>query len=140
LTKDEARKLVQEFFRANDAESPGLNEQGLGGASLTAGDIFFEYLPEPAALKCSALIYRFRGPPNPAVIAAFHDEAKTTDTGGGTLDYETENRGVYLSRVYERALDPETFTAELRKLLDASQVWRSDAVERVADKAYGRAR
>ena len=138
VTKDEAKQQVQAYLSGHEVDSPGLNDKGLGGASLELGDIYFEYLPEQAALKCNALIYRFRKPPNPAVIDAFYDEGTRTDTGGGEIDFQVESQSVFLARVYDRRVDAKTFAAELDTLLAASHLWRNEVVVRVADQAYGR--
>lgn len=139
MTKAEATRQVQAFFKAHDVSSPGLNEKGVGGAALEAGEVYFQYLPEPGALKCSALIYRFRGVPNPKVISAFQEEEKTTDTGGGRFEFDPTNRCAFLSRVYDAPVEPKAFQEQLMKLLGACQTWKGEVVVRVSDKAYGRA-
>ena len=42
--------------------------------------------------------------PKPGIIEGFQAEEKSgTDTGGGTVDYETENKSLFLSRTYTQA-------------------------------------
>ena len=140
MTRDEAVQQVKAFFKLHGIDSPGLNEKGVGGVSLGAADVFFEYQPEAGALKCSALIYRVRGVPHPGVVAAFQEEEKagSAGTGGGRIDYQAPSRGVYLSRVYPAPVELPRFSEELQQLMEASGVWRAQVVERVAERAHAK--
>lgn len=145
LSFDDADKLVRAFFRAHEQaqfpgeEPPALNAKGFGGAQLAEGEIFFEYHPDERALECSALVYRFRSPPKPGVLDGFKAEAKSgTPTGGGELDFEPENGGLYLSRMYGDRVPNETFVEELNALLGASVTWAKDVLPRVANKVFPR--
>ena len=77
MTRDEAQRLVQSFFRATgQMNSPGLNPQGFGGMVVGEAQLYFEYRSDEQALECSALIYKFRDPPKPGVLEGFQQEAK----------------------------------------------------------------
>lgn len=140
---DEADNLVKAYFRAHEqATHPGeeaaaLNDKGFGAAMFGEGEVFFEYRKEQKALECSALIYRFRSPPKPGVVDGFKAEAKAgTATGGGEIDFEPENGGLYLSRVYSDKVEFQRFVKEVDALLDASVVWAKDVLPRVANKVF----
>jgi hypothetical protein len=136
MTRDEAIRLIQTYFRSFGLQSPGLNEQNLGGAAFGDAEIYFEYQPEESALKCSALIYKFQIDPKAGVLEKLKEEELSADTGGGTIDYEPENRGLFLSRTYTEMVPPEEFTSDLERLLEASKVWSNEVLDRVASKIY----
>jgi hypothetical protein len=139
MTLDDAKRLVQSFFQGHlgpDAKVSGLNEKGFGGAEVGDAQIYFEHVKDSGALKCSALIYRFRSAPRPGVIEGFRDEEKQgTNTGGGKVDYETENKGLFLSRTYGVLPSEQQFKEDLERLLEASLVWGDEVFNRVADRA-----
>jgi hypothetical protein len=138
LNRDDAVGLIQGFFKSYGLDSPGLNESNLGGASLGDYQVYFEYQPANQSLKCSALVYRFRNEPKPGVIEGFEAEAqeKTADTGGGVLEYERANRGLFLTRSYGDAVSNEEFAGDLKRLMKASLVYGNQVLERVASKVF----
>ena len=137
LTRAQAKRLVQAFFRSYGVQSPGLNANDLGGAVVGEGQVYFEYRPQRRALWCGALIYRFRDLPRPGVLDAFRTEGKTTDAGGGRLEYDPKGRGLYLSRVYTRTVPEARFRADIQRLIQASGVWSKAVLPRAADRAFG---
>ena len=50
------------------------------------------------------------------------------------LDYEPENKGLFLTRFYEQVPAQETFNAELLTLARASKSWGREVLEWVANK------
>ena len=138
MTREEANGMVQAFFRAHAVESPGLNENNLGGAAVGDSQIYFEYEPLKQSLKCSALVYRFQAEPRPGVIEGF--KAAESDTGGGKVDYEPENKGLYLSHDYSETVTDEQFVADLESLMKASKVYGGDVLDRVAAKVLAEER
>src|SRR5688500_9003821 len=127
LSFDDADNLVKAFFRAHEQaqfpgeDPPALNRKGFGAVQLAEGEVFFEYHADAKALECSALIYKFRAPPKPGVVEGFQAEASSgTATGGGIVDFEPENNGLYLSRTYGERVAYETFVEEVNTLLGAS--------------------
>ena len=138
ITRDEAVRMIQGYFKSHGLHSPGLNENNLGGASVGEYQIYFEYQPVKHALKCSALVYKFHDEPKPGVIEAFkaEEQAKTADTGGGTLEYEQANKGLYLSRSYTDIVSDEEFAQDLKRLMEASEVYGDQVLERVASKVF----
>jgi hypothetical protein len=137
MTRDEAVNLLQAFFKSYGLARPGLNENNLGGAMIGDGQIYFEYRPDCGRLKCSALIYRFKTEPRPRVLQEFRREeaAGTFDRGGGSIEYEAENCGLYLSCSYTDPVSPSDFTIDRRRLSGASCAWGRTALDRVASRA-----
>jgi hypothetical protein len=144
LTFDDADSLVKAFFRAHERveraaglpEPPALNSKGFGAAAVGEGEVFFEYHEADKALECSALIYRFRAPPRPGLVDAFKAEAAAgTPTAGGEIDYEPENKGLFLSRTYAAVVPFATFVKEIDDLMIASVDWAKNAVPRVVQRA-----
>lgn len=140
MTRDEAQHLVQSFFQAaGQTQSPGLNPQGFGGVSIGEAQLYFEYRSSEQALECSALVYKFRDAPKPGVLAGFEQEAKGgTDTGGGAVDYEPENKSLFLSRTYTSAPAEAAFAEDMKRLMKASLVWGDEVLERVASRVFGK--
>jgi hypothetical protein len=137
MTLEEAQRLVQSFIQAHggDAQASGLNAKGFGGAALGEAQLYFEHVKDSGALKCSALIYRFRDAPRAGLIEAFRDEEKKgTDTGGGKVDYETENKSLFLSRTYGVLPAAQQFKEDMDRLVEASLTWGEEVFERVADR------
>lgn len=129
MNKEEIIVLIQSFLKncAIDS-SPGLNKNNLGGVSFGDTQLYFEY--REGALACSALIYRFRKPPNPKVIAALKEEETLTDTGGGKIEFQPENQSVFLTQIYTDLPNLEEFQSDMQKLASASSTWNSQVMDR----------
>lgn len=139
MTREEAQRLVQTFMKSHGQSSEGLNPQGFGGAVLGDAQLYFEYHSDKQALETSALIYKFRDPPKPGVLEGFHAEEKSgTDTGGGAVDYEPENKSLFLSRTYTTMPLDTAFKADMQRLTQASLVWSSEVMDRVASRVFKR--
>ena len=138
MTRDQANKMVQSFFRVHGVESVGLNDKNLGGAAVGEAQIYFEYQPQRESLKCSALVYRFQAEPRPGIIEAFklEEQSEPANTGGGTVDYEPENKGLYLSREYLETVSELDFAESLGELMKASRVYGDEVLDRVASKVF----
>jgi hypothetical protein len=138
MTREAAQRLVQIFVRPEaNPQSPGLNAEGFGGLVVGGAQLYFEWHEDTKALECSALVYKFHEPPKPGVIETFQAEEKEgTDTGGGTVDYEPENRGLYLSRTYTQVPDERAFSKDMKKLMKASLKWGREVVDRVASRVF----
>jgi hypothetical protein len=138
LNRDDAVRMIQGFFKSHGLDSPGLNESNLGGAAIGEYQIYFEYQPANQTLKCSALIYRFRDEPKPGVIEGFEaeEQRKTADAGGGILEYQRVNKGLYLTRSYSDSVSDEEFAGDLKRLMKASEVYGDQVLERVASKVF----
>jgi hypothetical protein len=136
LNRDEAVRMVRGFFKSHGLDSPGLNESNLGGASIGEYQVYFEYQPVNQTLKCSALVYRFRDEPKPGVIEGFEAEAESAAAGGGALEYQPANKGLYLTRSYTEAVSDRQFAEDLGRLMKASLVYGDEVLDRVATKVF----
>ena len=140
MTRDEAQQLARAVLAAaGQPESVGLNPQGFGGVSVDNAQLYFEWHDEQQSLECSALIHKFRDNPKPGVLEGFQAEQKAgTDTGGGDVDFEPENKSLFLSRTYTQAPPPPIFVAEMKQLMKASLIWSGEVMDRVASKVFKR--
>jgi hypothetical protein len=138
MTADSARELVQWYVKSQGAVlSPGLNSRGFGGIMTGEAQLYFEYHEDSKTLECSALVYRFHEPPKPGVLDGFKAEEKEgTDSGGGHVDYEPENRGLFLSRNYTTVPSGGDFAKDMRRLMKASAVWGHEVLDRVASRVF----
>jgi hypothetical protein len=138
MIREEAQRLAQAFLAATDnPNSPGLNPQGFGGVAVDGAQLYFEWHDKEQALECSALIYKFREPPKPGIVEGFQQEQTSgTDTGGGTVDYEPENKSLFLSRTYTQAPPQTAFIEDMKRLMRASLVWGDEVLDRVAARVF----
>jgi len=138
MIREEAQRLAQAFLAATDnPNSPGLNPQGFGGVAVDGAQLYFEWHDKEQALECSALIYKFRDAPKPGIVEGFQQEQKAgTDTGGGTVDYEPENKSLFLSRMYTQAPPQTSFIEDMKRLMKASLVWGDEVLDRVASRVF----
>lgn len=139
MTREEAQRLVQAFMKSLGQPSEGLNPQGFGGAAVGNAQLYFEYHADKQELETSALIYKFRDAPKPGVLEGFRAEEKSgTDTGGGAVDYETENNSLFLSRTYATVPAEAAFQEDMKRLTQASLVWGDEVLDRVASRVFKR--
>jgi hypothetical protein len=139
MTRDEAQLLAKAFLAATgDPNSVGLNPQGFGGVAIADAQLYFEWHDPEQALECSALIHKFHDAPKPGIIEGFQQEQKAgTDTGGGSVDYEPENKSLFLSRTYTQAPPHTAFVEDMKRLMRASIVWGDEVLDRVATRVFG---
>jgi hypothetical protein len=124
MTRDEAEAMLTEFLAAHGVRGgPVLNGRDLGSIIVVDARLYFEYHPPDGTLACGAFIERFAEPPGPATLAALRQKATTEDTGGGELDFQPENRGLFLSRTYDRTVPSGLFLSDMWRLGDAAREW-----------------
>lgn len=134
---DEARRQVSAYLARQGVESEGLNARGLGLVTVGPEQLAFEFVEAKGALRCAALIYRFRAMPRPAVLEAFRAEQKEgAPTGGGAVEYDGVARAVFLTRHYQSPLTDDQFAADLARLLEACRDWREVRAASVAARAF----
>lgn len=140
MTREEANRLIQSYAGHHGGRVSELNMQNMTALSVGGADLFFTFHQsffndkEPS-LEVSAVIYKFRKEPDPKILEAFKAEhAAGTPAAGGELDYEPENKGLYLTRFYSKVPDQEAFNGELDALGAASRTWGGEVLERVANK------
>lgn len=144
MTREAANTLIQTFARSQGGEVSGLNMNNMAALSMGDADLFFTFhqslfASQEPTLEVSALIYRFRTEPNPAILKGFNEEHESgTPAGGGEVDYEPQNKGLYLTRKYESVPTQDAFNEDLVALAKASKVWGREVLERVANKVNAR--
>jgi hypothetical protein len=136
MTRQEAEKLVAGLGKTYGVQAE-LSPGGFGGLSVDMASLFFEFSDAAQALECSALVYKFRDPPKPGIIEGFAAEAAAgTDTGGGQVDYEPQNKGLFLSRTYQMSPEPTKFEGEMKTLMKASLAWGEQVLPRVSERVF----
>lgn len=134
MTREDADRMAKAILKAAGAEGPGLNEKGLGGAMLGQAQVYFEHQAQPPAFVVRAHVYTFRKEPAPALLQALEAEGRKPErTGGGRLEYVAQNRGVFLTRSYERPVADEALVADVRSLSEASLAWRNDVLPKAME-------
>jgi hypothetical protein len=149
MKQKEALDLVQEFLKAHGMEGDEIEDEAVAeersdqgkGEDMFAGgdpDLAFRYFSDSGVLKCYSLIYQFADPPRPGILDACRDEAKkkTTDMGGGELEYDAEDQGLYLTRSYTHPVSVSQLTKDLEKLQAACVYWGEDVLDRVAARVF----
>ena len=132
-------KLAQAALEAHQIkDSPGLNAQNYGGFDDGGQPVVFEYDADRKVLNVLALCYRFRKPPRPGLLEAYHEEAALgTDTGGGIVEFRSDSGGLFLSRSYTQDTEPARFVEDINKLRHAARYWAEDVLPAVASKVFG---
>jgi hypothetical protein len=136
LTRDDAVKLAQAALEAHQVKgSPALNAQNYGGFDHGDQPVVFEYIADLKVLNVLALCYRFRKPPRPGLLEAYHNEERLgTNTGGDTVEFRSDSGGLFLSRSYTQKTDPARFVEDTHKLMQAAKYWAEDVLPAVASK------
>ena len=136
MTRQEAEQLVSGLGKTYGVKAE-LSPGGFGGLAVETASLFFEYSDASHALECSALVYKFHDAPKPGIIEGFTaEEAAGTDTGGGHVDYEPQNKGLFLSRTYQQSPDPGAFLGDMKTLMKASLTWGDVVLPRVSERVF----
>lgn len=131
MTRAEAEAMLAALV-GGGVSAPRFGAGDVAGVMLGPAALYFEYDAARGALRCGALVYRFRLPPRPGVL---EDLLETTrGAGGGVLVYREETRALLLSRTYTQALDGEEFALDMKTLAAASVGWGDDLLERIASR------
>jgi len=131
MTRNEAEQMLRALAGAGE-RPPRFGAGDVTGLMLGPAALYFEYDAARGALKCGALVYRFRNAPRPGVLEDFLEE--NTGAGGGQLVYREETRALLLSRTYAGAVPAEVFAEEMKRLAAASLGWGAEVLERVASR------
>lgn len=135
MRREEAEVLVSDFFARFGKKSAPFEFADSVKANIGETVIGFEYRNDKGILACSALIYRFRREPRPAVLREIEKAAAAgADTGGGEIVFDAENLTLSLCRKYSEMTEPLKFTAQMQRLATASLLWSSQILDRIADK------
>ena len=142
MTRDEANKLIASYAESLGGKVDPLNQNNMAALTTGEADLFFtfhqSFFPnKPAQLECSARVYRFRAEPKPELLAALKAEpGKGTSTGGGDVDYEEQNKGLFLTRMYSEVPAAEQFRQDMSALMQASKQWSTEVLQRVSQQVF----
>ncbi len=147
MKQEEALKLVAEFLKTHgldgsqtvdEASAEQLTEEGKGQDLFAGGDpsLAFRFFPKTGDLKCYALIYQFSDKPRPGILEACREEAGHAEMGGGQLEYDPSDKGLYLTRSYSKTVPVSQLTKDLEKLQQAGVIWGEEVMDRVASRVF----
>ena len=136
MTREEADGVIAAHFRKHRIEQPGLNDKGAAGALIEGEQLLFEYEATSEALRCSALIYRFRERPFPGLIEAMREAAKQPEheTGGAGLVYRPDHMSLSLARQYTQVPPASMFEEDQAALRQACTRWRQETFAAIAEQ------
>jgi hypothetical protein len=138
MTREEVVGLVQGFLKKYEIDSsPGLNKNDIGGVLVGEAQLYFEYDATSQSLACNALVYKFRKTPSSKILAALKEQEESFDTGGGKVTFQTENQCAFLTRSYTKLVSKEEFLEDMQKLMAASIIWHSQAMDKAFTIAQG---
>lgn len=135
MTRADANRIVEAYGQSHALDAR-LSAKGFAGITFQDCELYFEWDEPAQTLECSALMYRFTDPPKPGVLEALNAKATSVDTGGGKVDFEPENLGLFLSRRYFIVPDSQQFERDMTKLTDASKRWSDEVLPRVAREVF----
>jgi hypothetical protein len=142
MHQDEALAMVQEFLEAHGLDGSGADsakDAAEAEAAAWQPEIAFQVDVERGELKCWALIFQFDRPLSDGFLAACHEEAgRGADTGGGAVEFDPEDRGLYLTRSYTSRIGVARLGADLQRLQKASEAWGEEVLDRVYDRVPAR--
>ena len=136
MTREEAKNQLEAFFRKIGITASFFEDKNF--AKATVGEVLmgFEYVEKQGVLNAQALIYRFRNPPNQIVIEALLAEQQNSDTGGGAVNFDSENFSLYLEKSFTQKLADEEFYSQINQLAQASLIWSSQILPQIAEQIH----
>lgn len=137
MTREEAKQQLEAFFRKLGLSTSVLNETNFVKATVGEAVIGFEFSETDNILIAKALIYRFRNNPNPLLIEALITEQKNSDTGGGFVNFETDDLSLSLEKTFVEKLADEDFYEQVNQLAQASLVWSNQILPQIAESVHG---
>jgi hypothetical protein len=139
MHQDDALAMVEEFLKAHGLDESAASSTKAGSedeGAVWQPDIAFQVDPESGELKCWALIFQFSRPTSAGFLAACLEEAsKGADTGGGAVEYDPKDTGLYLTRTYTSRVGVAQLSADLQRLQEAGELWGDEVLDRVFDKS-----
>lgn len=137
MTREEAKQQLEAFFRKLGLSTSVLNDTNFVKATVGEAVIGFAYSEAEGVLISKALIYRFRNNPNPLLIEALIAEQKNSDTGGGNVDFDTDDLSLSLEKTFVEKPADEDFYEQVNRLAKASLVWSTQILPQIAEGVHG---
>ena len=136
MTREEAKQQLEAFFRKIGITASFFEDKNFAKATVGEALIGFEFAEADGVLNSRALIYRFRNPPNQIVIEAILAEQQNSDTGGGNVNFETEDLSLFIEKSFTEKLSDEEFYKQINQLAQASLIWSSQILPQIAEKVH----
>lgn len=143
MTDTEAERQVKDFL-ARYEMSPDVSALRAGkvfGVMLGSAEVFFIYDAATETLHAHALIFRFPAtsptatPPPALLLEIERENLASSAKNTGKLNYQPENKGLYLSQAFTEAIAPETFYDQMQKLTVASLIWARESFAQLIARA-----
>lgn len=135
MTKEEAKQQVEAFFRRLGEKASFFDGKNHVETRIGETVIGFEYDETEETLSAQALIYRFRSEPKDEVLDAVFGEENESNSGGGRVVFNSENRAFYLQRDFREKVGENVFYEAVNKLAQASLRWNGEILMQAAEKA-----
>ena len=136
MTREEAKQQLEAFFRKIGITASFFEDKNFAKATVGEALIGFEFIEADDVLNARALIYRFRNPPNQIVIEAILAEQQNSDTGGGNVNFETEDLSLFIEKSFTEKIPDEEFYKQINQLAQASLIWSSQILPQIAEKVH----
>jgi hypothetical protein len=137
MTREEAKHQLEAFFRKIGITASFFEDKNFAKATVGEALIGFEFVKTEGVLNAQALIYRFRNSPNQKVIEAIFAEQKNSDTGGGNVNFDSQDFSLYLEKSFSEKISDEEFYKQITQLAQASLIWSSQILPQIAEKVHG---
>lgn len=137
MTREEAKQQLEAFFRKIGITASFFEDKNFAKATVGEALIGFEFVEAESVLNAQALIYRFRNPPNQIVIEAILAEQQNSDTGGGIVNFDSEDLSLFIEKSFTEKLSDEEFHKQVNQLAQASLIWSSQILPQIAEKVHG---
>lgn len=125
MTREEAKKQIESFFRKLGEEVNVFETNNYAKAQIGTATLGFEFT-DNETLACVALIHKFDETPKPEILLAIEDAAESEIDDN--IHYDDFTKSIFLERIYVEKLNDEEFYAEMRNLSDSSLVLRKDFI------------
>jgi hypothetical protein len=137
MTREEAKQQMEAFFRKIGITASFFEDKTHAKATIGEALIGFEFVEAEGVLNAQALIYRFRNSPNQKVVEAILAEQQNSDTGGGNVNFDSEDFSLFLEKSFSEKLADEEFYKQINDLARASLIWSSQILPQIAEKVHG---
>lgn len=137
MTREEAKQQLEAFFRKIGITASFFEDKNFAKATIGEALIGFEFVEAEGILNAQALIYRFRNSPNQKVVEAIFTEQKNSDTGGGNVNFDSEDFSLFLEKSFTEKISGEEFYKQINDLARASLIWSSQILPQIAEKVHG---
>ncbi|CAN5695559.1 hypothetical protein BH20ACI4_BH20ACI4_11450 [soil metagenome] len=137
MTRAEAKQQLEAFFRKIGITASFFEDKNFAKATIGEALIGFEFAETEGVLNAQALIYRFRNAPNQKVVEAIFAEQQNTETGGGKINFDSEDFSLFLEKSFTGKNADEEFYKQINLLAQTSLIWSSQILPQIAEQVHG---